>query len=214
MFYGREDLMNQLNALWSKRTSSLVTCRGRRRVGKSTLIRRFAEKSHARFIKIEGERPDGGTTAETELTTFSEQLAAQTGSERTVPAGWLDAFIRLSREIRDNERTVVLIDEASWLAFGEPRFANILRVAWENYLKPHGKLILVVCGSVSSWIKDEIIDNGSYMGRRSLDVVVPELPLKECVKFWGKAVEKWSVSDILDMLSVTGGVPNRLIVGL
>ena len=76
MFYGREDLMNQLNALWSKRVSSLVTCRGRRRVGKSTLIRRFAEKSHARFIKIEGERPDAGTTVETELTTFSEQPAA------------------------------------------------------------------------------------------------------------------------------------------
>ena len=76
MFYGREDLMNQLNALWSKRVSSLVTCRGRRRVGKSTLIRRFAEKNHARFIKIEGERPDAGTTVETELTTFSEQLAA------------------------------------------------------------------------------------------------------------------------------------------
>ena len=210
MFYGREDLMRQLNALWSKRVSSLVTCRGRRRVGKSTLIRRFAEKSHARFIKIEGERPDGGTTVETELTTFSEQLAAQTGSERTVPAGWLDAFIRLSREIRDDERTVVLIDEVSWLAFGEPRFANILRVAWENYLKPHDRLVLVVCGSVSGWIKDEIIDNGSYMGRRSLDVVVPELPLKECVKFWGKAVERWSVSDILDMLSVTGGVPRYL----
>lgn len=139
MFYGREDLMNQLNALWSKRVSSLVTCRGRRRVGKSTLIRRFAEKSHVRFIKIEGERPGARTRVETELATFSEQLAAQTGSERTVPGGWLDAFIRLSREIRDNERTVVLIDEASWLAFGEPRFANILRVAWENYLKPAGR---------------------------------------------------------------------------
>ena len=210
MFYGREELMDQLNALWSKRVSSLVTCRGRRRIGKSTLIRRFAEKSHARLIKIEGERPDEGTTVETELTTFAEQLAAQTGSERTVPAGWLDAFIRLSHAIRDNERTVVLIDEVSWLAFGETRFANILRVAWENYLKPHDKMILVVCGSVSGWIRDEIIDNGSYMGRRSLDIVVPELPLKECVKFWGRAAERWSVNDILDMLSVTGGVPRYL----
>ena len=48
------------------------------------------------------------------------------------------------------------------------------------------------------------------MGRRSLDIVVPELPLKECVKFWGKAAEKWSVNDILDILSVTGGVPRYL----
>lgn len=56
MFYGREDLMNQLNALWSKRVSSLVTCRGRRRIGKSTLIRRFAEKSHARFVNFEAKK--------------------------------------------------------------------------------------------------------------------------------------------------------------
>lgn len=202
--------MSQLNALWSKRVASLVTCRGRRRVGKSTLIRRFAEKSHARFIKIEGERPQKGTTRAMELLTFADQLSAQTGAERTPPQAWLDAFIRLSREISDDVRTVVLLDEVSWLAFGEERFANILRIAWENYLKQHDRLVLVVCGSVSSWIKDEIIDNGAYMGRRSLDVVVPELPLHECVKFWGKAVDRWTVNDIVDVLSVTGGVPRYL----
>lgn len=60
MFFGREDLLEQLDGLWGKSVSSLVTCRGRRRIGKSTLIRRFAEKSHARFIKIEGVRPMPG----------------------------------------------------------------------------------------------------------------------------------------------------------
>lgn len=210
MFYGREDLIDQLAGLWSKRVSSLVTCRGRRRVGKSTLIRRFAEKSHARFIKIEGERPDESTTRETELTTFAEQLAAQTGCDRTPPQDWLNAFVRLAREVNNRERTVILLDEISWLAFGENRFANILRMAWENYLKPHDRLIVVVCGSVSSWIKDEIIDNGSYMGRRSLDILVPELPLRDCVRFWGRDADRWSVNDIVDVLAVTGGIPRYL----
>ena len=45
MFYGREDLMNQLNALWSKRVSSLVTCRGRRRVGKSELVKQAIKRN-------------------------------------------------------------------------------------------------------------------------------------------------------------------------
>jgi hypothetical protein len=77
-------------------------------------------------------------------------------------------------------------------------------------LKKHDRLVLVVCGSVSSWIKDNIVDNGAYMGRRSLDIVVRELPLRECVKFWGPAAERVSTQDILDVLSVTGGVPRYL----
>ena len=53
-FYGREDLLVDLDALWGKGLASLVTCRGRRRIGKSTLIYKFAERSGARYIKIEG----------------------------------------------------------------------------------------------------------------------------------------------------------------
>ena len=57
MFFGREDLIERLEGLFRKRTASLVTCRGRRRVGKSTLIETFAERAGARFIKIEGVKP-------------------------------------------------------------------------------------------------------------------------------------------------------------
>ena len=54
MFYGRNDILDRLMSLFKKRTSSLVTCRGRRRIGKSTLIEVFAQRADARFIKIEG----------------------------------------------------------------------------------------------------------------------------------------------------------------
>ena len=52
-FFGREDLLIDLDALWGKGTASLITCRGRRRIGKSTLIRKFAERSGARYVKLE-----------------------------------------------------------------------------------------------------------------------------------------------------------------
>ena len=74
-FYGREELLIDLDSLWGKLSPSLVTCRGRRRIGKSTLIARFAELSNARFIKIEGERPDVDMSNEDELATFAEQLS-------------------------------------------------------------------------------------------------------------------------------------------
>ncbi len=210
MFFGREDLIEQLIGLFDKRVASLVTCRGRRRIGKSTLIEVFAERAGCRFIKIEGRRPSPGLADADELATFGRQLASQTDAESTPPSCWADAFRRLNAQINDKERTVVLIDEVSWLAYYEKSFADDFKIAWDNLFKKHDRLVLVLCGSVSSWLRDNIIDNSAYMGRRSLDVVVKELPLKDCVKFWGKAASRIDPLEIIDVLSVTGGIPRYL----
>ena len=209
-FFGREDIIQQLMDLWGKNVSSLVTCRGRRRIGKSTLIEKFAEDSHARFIKIEGLKPTNVTTDEDERRTFAEQLALQSEAESSCPENWLDAFKRLSKEIRDDERTVVLLDEVSWMAQFDGNFASVLKIAWDNFLKRHDRLVFVVCGSVSMWIRGNLIDNKAFFGRRSLDVVVPELPVRECVKFWGEKASQVPEGEIVDFLSVTGGVPKYL----
>ena len=209
-FFGREEELAQLTALWNKRVSSLVTCRGRRRIGKSTLVEQFAAVSESRLVKIEGRRPKPGMTNADELAAFASQLADQSNAERAAPVSWSDAFRRLSREIRDDERTVVLLDEISWLAHFDDAFADDLKIAWDNVLKKHDRLVFVLCGSVSSWIRDNIVENGAYMGRRSLDIVVRELPLRDCVRFWGNAAERTAPAEIFDVLSVTGGVPRYL----
>ena len=210
MFYGREKQMESLKALLKKKVPSLVTYRGRRRIGKSTLIERFAETNRCRFIKIEGVKPQRGFTDETQLNSFAEQLAAQTGSDPTPAANWLNSFLRLNDKITDTEWTVVLLDEISWLGHFDEDFAETIKIAWDNYWKKHPRLVVVLCGSVSSWIKDNIIGNGAFVGRRSLDIVVEELPLRECVKFWGRSAGRIAPREIIDVLSVTGGVPRYL----
>ena len=209
-FYGRDEQIADLERLWGKRTSSFVTCRGRRRIGKSTLIERFAEVSGARFIMIEGLRPTKNLSNEAELAHFSSQLTATVGRTFNVPSNWLNAFLDLDSAIGNGRRTVVLLDEISWMAHYDPSFAGTLKTAWDRYLKKHPKLIFVVCGSVSSWIRENIIDDGAFFGRRSLDIVVPELPLAECVKFWGKSLERLDLREVIDILSVVGGIPRYL----
>ena len=76
------------------------------------------------------------------------------------------------------------------MAHYDPTFAGTLKIAWDNHFKKHPRLILVPCGGVSSWIRENIIADGAFFGRRSLDLVVPELPLSECVKFWGRSPER------------------------
>ena len=209
-FYGRQELMGALKMLWSKRNASLVTCRGRRRIGKSTLIEEFARRSGAFFIKIEGLRPKPGLSNKDELAYFASSLSRQTGCDRTCPVDWLSAFARLDREIPDGRRAVVLLDEISWMAYYDKTFPEVLKTAWDDLFKKHAKLVLVLCGSVAMWIKENIIDNGAFAGRRSYDFSVPELPLSDCVKFWGAAANRENANDILDVLSVTGGVPRYL----
>ena len=109
-FFGREEIIDRLETLWGKRVPSLVTCRGRRRIGKTTLIEKFANRSKARFIKLEGLKPKDKMSNADQLSAFASQLALQTHAERTIPPDWLSAFARLDGEIRDEGRTVAYCD--------------------------------------------------------------------------------------------------------
>ena len=104
-FYGREEQIADLERLWSKRTSSFVTCRGRRRIGKSTLIERFAEVSGARFIMIEGMRPTKSLSNASELAHFAGQLSIAVGKDLEVPSNWWKAFMELDSAIGNGKRT-------------------------------------------------------------------------------------------------------------
>lgn len=115
MFYGREEDIDDLMALWKKPTASLVTCRGRRRIGKSTLIEEFAHRSRARFIEIAGTAPRTGMTDADQLKAFGRQLAAYLPDGTCVsPSDWVAAFRMLDGAIGDG-KTIVFLDEISWM---------------------------------------------------------------------------------------------------
>ena len=209
MFIGRDKEISLLANLWRRPGASLVTCRGRRRIGKSTLIEEFARRSAAHFIAIEGKAPEKGMTNRRQLDSFREQLASQTAAKIPRLKTWFDALIKLDG-VLDDSRTVVLLDEISWMGKFDKGFAGDLKVAWDRAFKKHDNLIMVLCGSVSTWISDNILRNTGFVGRRALDMVVRELPLAECARFWGRAANRTSPREILDVLSVTGGVPKYL----
>lgn len=211
MFYGREKEMDSLLRLWKKRTASFVTCRGRRRIGKSRLVEEFAARSGCRFIEIAGLAPRPKMDNAAQLANFAEQLVAQSELPQSIsPKSWAEAFAFLHAAIRDAERTVVLLDEVSWMGKWDPDFAGMLKNAWDKQLKHHDRLVLVVCGSISTWINRNILESSAFAGRLSLNVTLDELPLADCVRFWGRKTHRLSVRDVLDVLSVTGGVPKYL----
>ena len=210
MFLGREKELESLRRLLEKRTASLVVCRGRRRIGKSTLFKEFAQREHLGFISIEGLGPRKGQGNADQLRNFGECLARQTKGKLKIPQTWPEAFHLLSTRIPKRGWQLVLLDEISWMGRHEPDFPGYLKNGWDDELKHHDNLILVICGSVSSWVRKNLLDSATFGGRFSRDIVLRELPLSVCAEFWGEKRRDLLNREILDVLSVTGGVPRYL----
>ena len=199
-------------ALWNKATSSLVTCQGRRRIGKSRLMDEFAARSGCFYLKLSGLAPRKGMTNADQLRYFCQRLGEKCGGEELAAKNWSEAFSLLNAEIsrHASERTIVLLDEISWMGKYDVDFPGYLKDAWDDELKKHDNLILVLCGSVSSWIQKNILDSTGFVGRISLELVLGELPVRDCLQFWQQAADGVSSREVFDLLSVTGGVPKYL----
>ena len=210
MFVGRQEDLAMLSGLWEKQVASLVTCRGRRRVGKSTLIEEFAKRTAEHFIVIEGLAPRKGMSDRLQRRNFCERLAEQTGGDFKDAVSWPLAFSMLDAALPSKNRVVVLLDEISWMGGYDKDFPAYLKTAWDKKLKNHPNLVLVLCGSVSAWIADNILNSTGFVGRNSLDLEVRELPLGEAVQVVGPAAARLSSTEKLDILSVVGGVPRYL----
>lgn len=159
---------------------------------------------------MEGLAPDKHMTNRKQLAAFREQLSAQTG--RAVPrlADWAAAFRELDASLDVPGRKVVLLDEVSWMGGYDSAFPAKFKVAWDNLLHERRDLVVFLCGSVSTWIRKNILSSKGFVGRISLDTVVPELDLSDCLNFWGRRAERIGAREILDILSVTGGIPRYL----
>ncbi len=208
MFINRHDEINSLKSLFDLKKSSICVCRGRRRIGKSRLIEEFG-KLATHFIPIQGLAPRKGIKKENQLANFGSQLSRHTSLPEFTPDNWSQAFSFLNSAI-GRAKTVVLLDEISWMATGERDFSGLLKIAWDSELSKHSRLIIVLCGSVSSWIDKNILKNTSFRGRVSVSLNVQALGLFHCNQFWENSPGTISATEKLKLLAITGGVPKYL----
>jgi uncharacterized protein len=206
-FIGRESEREDFRPFLRRKAASLLVCQGRRRIGKSTFIRECAaEADH--FLSFEGLPPREHIGRREQLEAFAESLAAQTRAPKVTLDSWPQAFKLLASLLPSSGSTVLLLDEISWLGIGEPDFAGYIKTAWDNLFSQQSRLVVVLCGSVSSWIQKNILNNTGFVGRCSWQFQLQPLPLPVCNEFWsGKTI---SACEKLKILAVTGGVPRYL----
>lgn len=206
-FVGRKKELHQLNLLLNKRSASLVTVTGRRRIGKSRLIEEFG-RSHKIYI-FSGVLPNEKTILQSQLNEFGWQLGKALGQPAFKDNDWNDLFLRLAKQTRKG-RVIILLDEISWMGSLDPDFLGKLKNAWDLEFKKNPKLILVLCGSVSAWIEKNILNSSGFLGRISLSLTLEELPLFDCNHFWVESGDNISAYEKFKVLSVTGGIPKYL----
>lgn len=204
-FIGRTKEISILNDLMKKPSSSLVVVRGRRRIGKSTLIKQFAK--NYTFFGFEGLTPTSKTTLKDELDEFARQLSKQTGLPEISTDDWSKLF-QLLWEKSQKGKVVILFDEISWMGSKDHLFLSKIKLAWDNYFSQNPNLMLVICGSASSWIEENILSSTGFVGRISHTLTLKELEISHAYEFWND--KKISRYEILKTLSVIGCVPKYL----
>jgi AAA+ ATPase superfamily predicted ATPase len=211
-FIGREEELAQLRRIARLPKASLVVCRGRRRIGKSTLIEHFAQEFE-HFYEFQGLAPREQIENRHQLQSFARQLAEQHGLPSVQLQSWQEAFALLAR-LTEGQRALIFLDEISWMASRDADFVGQMKIAWDTRLKRNRKLVLVLCGSVSSWIDRNILNSADFMGRVSLSLDLQELPLDKCSEFFrvlgGGSGARMSALEQARLLCVTGGVPRYL----
>lgn len=218
-FVGRKNELKLLSNLLRKKTASLVVIKGRRRVGKSRLVEEFAKNIH--FYEFIGLAPEKSKQKRKNIQRrdFVRQMKEQ-GISGVSAQDWGDIFWQLAQHtnfgqvapLRANIETpkgqvVILLDEISWMANEDADFLPKLKNAWDIHFKKNPQLILVLCGSISSWIDKNILSSTGFFGRISLELTVEELSLSECNAFLNDLGFKGSDYEKFKILSTTGCIP-------
>lgn len=203
IFIGRKVELERLGGLYKKKTSSLVVVKGRRRIGKSRLISEFARTTYNQtFWSFAGLAPEDGISAQEQRDNFARQLALMLKIPPLTFQDWSDAFEHLSLHI--NPGDIILFDEISWMGSKDPTFIPKLKAWWD---KQTIHMLLVFCGSISTWIEENILKSTAFFGRVNLTISLESLSIPESAEFLRKLGMQLSHYDMYKLLSIAGGVP-------
>jgi uncharacterized protein len=152
MFIGRIPELQALNELKRRKIAGLAVVYGRRRIGKTTLIEHFAQNS--RFLEFYGLPPRQCSSNADQLSHFGRQMGKAFNVPAMLFSNWFDALSTLAGLTVQGE-CIILLDEISWMGAYDKDLPGILKGIWDTEFKKNKQLLLILCGSVSSWIEEK-----------------------------------------------------------
>jgi AAA+ ATPase superfamily predicted ATPase len=202
---GRRREINRLQELYKSNKPEFVAVFGRRRVGKTYLVREMLEKE---FVFDLAGLAKGNM--EKQLINFSYSLQKVSEEEFAVPTSWLEAFEQLISYLKtcDKKRKVIFIDEISWLDTHKSDFLMALEHFWNGWACSKRDIMLIVCGSATSWIVNNLINNTSGLYNRITETIeLYPFSLRETKMFLKSKNINYSNYQIAEIYMIMGGIP-------
>ncbi len=166
------------------------------------MIAEFAAKNgQCSFWNFAGMAPEAGGTAQTQRDAFASRQTYLSGILPMTFMDWSDAFEHLSRQIKAGD--IILLDEISWMAEQDPTFIPKLKLWWDRQTQ---SLLLVLCGSVFTWIEENILKSTAFFGRINLTMTLDPFSIPESAEFLRKMGFKGSAYEMYKVLSILGGI--------
>ena len=206
---GREKEQKILHTVCEEKEARLVAVYGRRRVGKTYLIKQFFNEQFNFFFTGSFETP-----MKVQLALFNEALQKYNHRRFPMPKNWFEAFGQLQDYLScvRKERIVVFLDELPWMDTAKSMFIKAFGYFWNSWASTRNGLTLIVCGSATSWMIDKIIgDKGGLYGRVSRSIYLAPFNLHEVEQFLTqKKGIIWNRYQILEAYMILGGIPYYL----
>lgn len=222
MLIGRKKEVELLNELYGSDSAELVALYGRRRVGKTFLVsevfRNRITFRHAGLSPVDSENDDDSkrkSRMKDQLKHFARSLTMSGVKGAKTPSSWLDAFYMLEDYLQGIDdgttRQLVFIDEIQWMDTPKSGFMTGFEAFWNGWACYRQNIMVIVCGSSTSWVLDKVINNhGGLYGRVTRQIRLLPFSLRECEEFFQSADVVFSRYDITQAYMMVGGIPYYL----
>lgn len=209
---GRKQEIAELTRRYKSGRAEFIAVYGRRRVGKTFLINEVLGDGmvfhHTGLSPYDRKRK---VSLKSQLQNFQFSLIRHGLESINQPKSWMEAFFLLEQllERLDNgSRQVVFIDELPWMDTARSGFLTALEAFWNGWGCSRHNLCLVVCGSATSWMMDNIINNkGGLYGRLTCEMKLSPFTLLECEQFFESRKIDMSRYNIIQAYMILGGIP-------
>lgn len=210
---GRSKEIKILEQIWHSKESEFLALYGRRRVGKTHLIREYFSDKDATYFELSGEK-DG--TLQNQLENFINIYSNVffNGIPLKCPKSWKEAFDLLTQQIEKTDKSkkiIIFFDELPWLATKKSKMIQALDYYWNRYWNRQSNLILVVCGSAASWMLEKLINaKGGLYNRITKAILLRPYTLNGVQDFLSHRGINVTAKQVLDLYMVFGGIPHYL----
>ena len=203
---GRKKEIELLQRIVESEDPEFVAVYGRRRVGKTFLIKQFFDNKFTFYFS-----GSENSTMKTQLENFKNAYQEYFKMIISTPENWTIAFAMLKNaisNIKKSGRKIIFIDELPWIATKGSYFIQAFEYWWNTYASANPDIILIICGSSTSWMINKILKNrGGLHNRVTKQILLQPFSLKECEEFVNKEKLQLDRKTILDYYMILGGVP-------